>query len=235
MVDGKCSTFCWKTGHPSASSAATRPPQAATTVARSGSPPTFHTAAREHPTAVQRQPGHQVQRADHEVRHGQALHGEPEQAVGEDVPEAERDGTDSERGQRPDDGDHELRTRRPGLAADLGGTAEEVDADRVHGQSVVARGDRVGRLVQEDREVEQDRERQPGDVREHAQPGRLRLDPRRHQEGDQRRDHQPGRAHQDVDARDLPDPDGARGPGRRRLLAHPPKLACRRSGVGALA
>ena len=33
----------------------------------------------------------------------------------------------------------------------------------------------------------------------------------------------------------LPDPDGARGPGRRRLLAHASKLTCRRSGVGVLA
>ena len=66
----------------------------------------------EHPAAVERQPGHQVEHADEQVGAGEALDGHQQQARRASTNHsAERGRADRERGERPDDGDPELLAR----------------------------------------------------------------------------------------------------------------------------
>ena len=125
----------------------------------------------EDPSAVEGQSGDEVEDPDQQVGAGQSLHRHPEQAVRGDEPEADRARADRDRGQRTDDRDHELLTRLVRLALDGGHAAEEVEGDRADREAVPPGHHRVGRLVQQHREVEHDREGQPGDVLPRAEAG----------------------------------------------------------------
>ena len=70
------STARASSGQPSTSTAATRPPQAATMVPRCMLLVSFQTSDLQHAAAVEGQPGHQVEDADDEVGAGQAPHRE---------------------------------------------------------------------------------------------------------------------------------------------------------------
>ena len=84
----------------------------------------------EHPTAVERQTGDEVEEADEQVGAGEALDGDEQQPVRRHEPQAQRDDADGERGQRTDDRDQELLARLAGLPLDRGHAAEEVERDR---------------------------------------------------------------------------------------------------------
>ena len=164
----------------------------------------------QHPAAVERQPRHQVQDADDEVRPGQSLGGQVEQrAVGGQDRQRDRGDADRERGQRADHRDAELAAGGVRLAVDLGDAAEEVQRDGPDRQAVVLGHQRVRGLVQQHREVEQHREREAGDVLPGAETGLDLLDGRGQHHRDDRRDEQPRGPHQDVHAADLADPEGA--------------------------
>ena len=86
----------------------------------------------QHPAAVERQPGHQVEHADDQVG---ARPAPPRRArAGRRAAtkqQAQDDQPDRQRGQRPDHRDPRTPARgRVGLAVDLGDAAEEVQGDR---------------------------------------------------------------------------------------------------------
>ena len=173
----------------------------------------------EHPPAVQRQPGDQVDQAHQQVGAGEAPDRQQQQPVGRHGPQRQRRATHGERRQRPDDGDHQLVLGRASLPLDGGHPAQEVQGDRAHRVAVVPGHQRVRGLVDEHRAVEDDREGQPRDVLQRPQPGLGVLHRRRHHDGDQRRDQQPRRRHVDARAGDAADAQRAGRRRRRRLGA----------------
>ena len=209
-----------RTGRPAPARRATRPPQPATIVPWCGLPVTFQTTARSTRPPSSGSPGTRLSTPTTRLAPARPADGQPEQAVGGHAASRPSDDQpDGERGQRPDHGDR--RTPGPGcrgspsISVTPPRKCRVIERDR---QAVALRHQRVRGLVQQHREVEQHREREPGDVL----PGRrgraaaCSIRGRQH-DRDQRGDQQPRGAHQDVDAADLADPEGAgRTRGRRR-------------------
>jgi hypothetical protein len=167
----------------------------------------------QHPATVERQPRDEVEHADDEVGAGQALDRQPDEPVGHEEPESDRGTTDGDGRQGPDDRDPELVARPARGPVDLRHAAQEVQGDGGDAVAEALGGDSVGGLVQQHREVEDDREDEPGDVLPEPQPGLDLLDARRERQRDQQGDEEPRAGDQDVDARDGADPQRARGSG----------------------
>ena len=167
----------WSTGHSSTATAATRPPQPATTVPRWTLPVTRHTTALSTRPPSSGSPGTRLSSADQQVGADQALDHHPQQPVGRDEPEppARPAPTASEVSGPTTAIKNSCRGVRasPSIAVIA---AEEVQGDRGDREAVVAGHQRVRGLVQQHREVEQDREGQPGDVLPGTEAGLDRVD-----------------------------------------------------------
>ena len=113
-----------------------------------------------------------------------------------------------QRRDRSDEGDPELLTRLVGLALDLRGTPEEGEGDRADLDAETFRGQGVGHLVQQDREVEKDDERERRDVLQTPQPRARLVDSRGQGDGEEDGDEDPGGADVHVDTDQRADTDG---------------------------
>ena len=209
---GSCSS-----GQASAATAVMRPVHAATTVPLSMSPVAPQTIDFSTRPPSSGRPGDQVEDAHDQVGAGQALDGHQQQPVGRHEPQRQRGQPDADRGERPHDRDHQLLARSARLSLDRGGAAEEVEGDRADLVAVVARHVGVGGLVEQHREVEDHREREPGDVLQAAEAGRDLVDARCDDPRDQGGDQEPRAGDEHVAAGDGADLEGP----RRALWARP--------------
>ncbi len=158
-----------------------------------------HTRAQD-PTAVQRQPGQQVEDAHQEVGHPQLPHQHPDDGVGGRQQVADEPGRgQDQRQQRTAEGDPELLARLLGLAFDLRDPAEHVEGDAAHRQPVVARDHAVREFVHQHRGVQQHGEDEGHQVGGGAQ-GQGVLDHRLVEQGEQDRDDRPGGGDVDGDS-----------------------------------
>jgi hypothetical protein len=94
-------------------------------------------------------------------------------------------------------GDPGLAAGRLGRPLDLGDAAEQVQADPAHRQAGLQGHDRVAELVDQDGQVEQQREGQRHRVPPVPDAGHGVLDPRRESPGDQAGHEEPGGGHVD--------------------------------------
>ena len=178
-----------------------RPPQPATMVPRCWLPEAPQTSALSTRPPSSGRPGTRLSTPISRLAPARQDHRLTDEPVGHDVGHGAGRGADRDRGERTDDGDPELVARAPRLPVDLRHAAEEVQRDRVDAVAQALGDDRVGRLVEQDGEVEHDREHEAGDVLPEPQTGLGCLDARPERQRDQQRDDEPRGGDEDVDAR----------------------------------
>lgn len=174
----------------------------------------------EHPAAVQRQTGQQVEARHDQVGDHQPGEQDPGDGAGLDGlhPDVEQAGQDQGE-QRADEGEHELAARRLGLLLDLGDTAEELELDTAHGELEAQRGDGVGELVHQHRGVEGDREEERDEVAGGAELGQHAVELAAEDPGDEGGDQEPAGCDVDRHAERAPHEDSAARLGSTGRLA----------------
>ena len=189
----------------------------------------------QHPAAVQRQTGQQIERGDDQVGDHQAGEQHARDRTGLDGlhPQVEETGQD-EREQRPDEGQDELAARRLGFLLDLRDPAEELELDAAHRQFEAQRGDGVGQFVDEYGGVEGDREEEGDEIAHAAELGQHPVELTAEDPGDEGRDDEPAGGDIDGHAEGTAHQNAAAGAvGASRLAAVGVRSS--RSGLRSLA
>ncbi len=189
----------------------------------------------QHPAAVQRQAGQQVEDGDDEVGDHQAGEQDAGDRAGLDQLHADvEDPGEDEGEQRADEGEDEFPAGGLGLLLDLRDAAEELQLDAAYGQLEAQGGDGVGQLVDEHRGVEGDGEEEGDEVAGGAELGQHPLQLAAEDPGDEGGDEEPAGGDVDGHAEGAAHQDAAAGPplARRRVArARCPARAARAAGA----